>query len=85
MPKVLLSEQEILEVINKEFTKNCARNDCYCLVGRLREARLLERNWEIDTYSIGGINLNTNECDDLRQNVLMSVAKKYDVRWLCEQ
>jgi len=82
MAKDLLSEQELLEVINKELAKKWVHKDCYCRVDRLREASLPERNWEIDTFSAGGITLDySKECDELRQNVLNEFVVKYDVRW----
>jgi hypothetical protein len=86
MAKDLLSEKELLEVINKELAKKWAHKDCYCRVDRLREASLPGLNWEIDTFSTGGITLNySKECDELRQNVLHELVVKYDVRWLHEQ
>lgn len=86
MAKDLLSEKELLEVINKELAINWARHDCYCRVDHLREASLPDRNWVIYTFSTGGITLNySKECDELRQNVLRDLVVKYDVRWLYVQ
>lgn len=86
MAKDLLSEQELLEVINKELAKKWAHKDCYCRVDSFREASLPGRNWEIDTFRSGGITLNySKECDELLQNVLQELVAKYDVRWLREQ
>lgn len=86
MEKDLLSEQELLEVINKELAKKWVHKGYHCLVGRLREVSLPGRNWEIDTFNTGGITLNySKECDELRKNVLHELVDKYDVRWLHKQ
>ena len=82
MAKDVLSEQELLEEINKALAKKWAHKDCYCRVDRLRKASLPGRNWEIDTFSTGGTTLNySKECDELRQSVLIELVAKYDVHW----
>lgn len=83
MTKDLLSEQNLLEVINEGLAKKWAHTDYHCRVGKLRKANLPDRNWEIDTFNIGGPCLKYfKECNELRQSVLNELVVRYDVRWL---
>lgn len=82
MAKGLLSEEQLLGVINETLAKKWAHKDCYCRVDSLKKASLPRRNWEVDTFSTGGITLShSKECDELRQSVLNEIVEKYDVRW----
>jgi hypothetical protein len=82
MAKDLLSEQELLEVINKTLASKWAHKDCYCRVDKLKGTIIPGQNWEIDTFSTGGTTLNySKECDELRQSVLNELVAKYDVSW----
>ena len=83
MTKDLLSEQDLLDVINEGLAKNWPHKDFHCLVGKLKEANLPDRNWELDTTNTGGPSLeHFEECDELRQIILNKLAARYDVRWL---
>ena len=86
MAKELLSEQQLLEVINVALEKDWAHKDCHCAVGSLRKINLPERNWEVAGFNTGGTTLlcpaeYTAECDALRQRVLEKLVPKYDVLW----
>lgn len=82
MAKDLLSEQQLLEVINVALAKDWTHKDCHCDVRNLRKINLPERNWEVAEVGTGGTTLlYTAECDALRQRVLDELVPKYDVLW----
>jgi len=86
LAKDLLSEQQLLEVINIALAKDWVHKDCHCSVGSLRKINHPERNWEAAGFNTGGITLRcpaeyTAKCDALRQRVLEEMVRKYDVLW----
>jgi len=78
MAKDLLSEQQLLEIINTELAKHWAHKDSSCDVRNLRQINLPERNWEVEHW---GASKYIEECDALRQRVLEELVPKYNVLW----
>lgn len=83
MEKIRISEQDLLDSINKALTEMWVHKDSYCRVDSLRKAVSPVCNWEIDTFSTGGTTLAySSECDEMRKNALIVFFARYDVRWL---
>lgn len=82
MAKDLLSEQQLLEVINAALAKDGVHKDCHCDVRSLRKINTPEKNWEVAVFGTGGTTLlYTAKCDALRWRVLEELVPKYDVLW----
>ncbi|UVM48075.1 hypothetical protein LOY38_16760 [Pseudomonas sp. B21-015] len=82
MAKQQIPEAQLIDVINNELVSRWPHKARTCRVERLRKVSFPERNWEIDTMSNGGPDLDhVGACDELRNAVLEELSSKYDVQW----
>lgn len=82
MTKALITEQRLIDAINLALRHDWPDKDCHCEISALRKVEYPERNWEVETTSVGGANLlHTEECERLLDRVLNELVGKYDVKW----
>ena len=82
MAKSLVPEKVLIEIINTALADRWPDKEHTCRVLTLKRVDLPERNWEVESFGSGGVDLlHTSDCDDLRQLVLEGLVRKYDVEW----
>ena len=82
MTKALITEQQLVDVINSALRNDWPLKDCHCEVAALKRVNFPERNWEVELTSMGGASLlHTEECERLLKRVSNDLVAEYDVHW----
>jgi hypothetical protein len=80
--KVVLPETELFNKLNSALAQVWQHPGYYLRVESLRQVADRTCNWDVDTYSTGGPDLQyAGECEALRKRVRAELAAKYEVFW----